>query len=84
MRNLSNTNHDKSSTFINLFIYFNKGIPTSYRLFKQDKLITYDDKQKLIYIPVVDEKGQVSKKRIVYQLKGSYFEFIGIETGIQK
>jgi hypothetical protein len=48
------------------------------------ELITYDDKQKIIYIPVVGDKGQVTKKNILYQLKGSYFEFIGIETGMRK
>jgi hypothetical protein len=48
------------------------------------ELITYDEKQKIIYIPVVDEKGQVTKKNILYQLKGSYFKYIGIETGKRK
>lgn len=48
------------------------------------ELITYDDKQKIIYIPVVGDKEQVTKKNILYQLKGSYFEFIGIETGKRK
>lgn len=48
------------------------------------ELITYDDKQKIIYVPVVGDKGRVTKKNILYQLKGSYFEFIGIETGMRK
>jgi hypothetical protein len=48
------------------------------------ELITYDDQQKIIYIPVVGDKGQVTKKNILYQLKGSYFEFIGVETGKRK
>lgn len=48
------------------------------------QLITYDDSQKIIYIPVVDDKGQVTNKNILYQLKGTYFEFIGIETGKRK
>jgi hypothetical protein len=41
------------------------------------ELIVYDDKQKIIYIPVVDDKEQVTKKYILYQLKGGYFEYIG-------
>lgn len=46
------------------------------------KLITYDSKQQIVYIPVVDGTGKVSNKNIVYQLKGSgYFEFVGIENG---
>jgi hypothetical protein len=45
------------------------------------ELITYAEKEKIVYIPVVDSKGQVTKKNILYQLKGNYFEFIGIETG---
>ena len=48
------------------------------------ELITYDHKQKIIYIPVVDGKEQVTKKNILYQLKDRYFEFIGIETGMRK
>ncbi|HEU4553680.1 MAG TPA: hypothetical protein VFS25_12640 [Chitinophaga sp.] len=42
------------------------------------ELITYDNKQKIIYIPVVDDKGRVTRKYIVYQLKDHYFEFTGI------
>ena len=48
------------------------------------ELITYDDKQKMIYIPIVGDKGQVTKRNILYQLKGSYFEFIGMEAGKRK
>lgn len=48
------------------------------------ELITYDEKKKIIYIPVVGDKGQVTKKNILYQLKDRYFEFIGIETGMRK
>lgn len=48
------------------------------------ELITYDNKQKIIYIPVVGDKGKVTNKNILYQLKGRYFEFIGIETGKRK
>ena len=47
-------------------------------------LIAYDDKRKIIYVPVVDDKEQVTKKNLLYQLKGNYFEFIGIETGMRK
>lgn len=43
------------------------------------ELITYDDKQKKVYIPVVNNKAEVTKKKIVYQLKDGYFEFTGIE-----
>lgn len=43
-------------------------------------LITYDDKQEIIYIPVVGHKGQVTKRTLLYQLKDHYFEFTGIET----
>lgn len=43
------------------------------------ELITFDDKKKIIRIPVVDDKDQVTKKNIVYQLKNKYFEFISIE-----
>lgn len=45
------------------------------------ELIAYDKKQKIIYIPVIGDKGKVTNKNILYQLKSRYFEFIGIETG---
>lgn len=48
------------------------------------ELITYDDKKKIVYIPVVDNEGQVSEKNILYKLKNGYFEFIGIEKGTRK
>lgn len=48
------------------------------------ELITYDEQQKIIYIPVVNDKGEVTEKNILYQLKDSYFEFIGIEKGKRK
>lgn len=48
------------------------------------ELITYDDKRKIIYIPVVDDQGQVTKTNILYQLKNNYFEFIGTKTGMRK
>ncbi len=48
------------------------------------ELVTYDDKRNIIYVPVVDDKGQVTKRNILYQLKGRYFEFIAIETGMRK
>jgi len=48
------------------------------------ELITYDDKQKVVYIPVVDDKGKVTGENILYQLKDGSFEFIGIENGKRK
>ncbi|MDJ1498583.1 hypothetical protein QNI19_36955 [Cytophagaceae bacterium DM2B3-1] len=48
------------------------------------ELINYDHKRKIIYIPLVNDKGQVTKKNLLYQLKDRYFEFIGIETGMRK
>ena len=48
------------------------------------ELISYDGKKKIIYIPVVNNNGKVSNKNILYQLKGGYFEFIGIENGKRK
>jgi hypothetical protein len=43
------------------------------------KLITYDDKLRQLYIPLVGDKDQVTKKNLVYQLKGRYFEYAGVE-----
>jgi hypothetical protein len=48
------------------------------------ELITYDDKQKIIRIPVVIDKGVVTTRNILYRLKANYFEFIGIEKGKRK
>lgn len=43
------------------------------------ELITFDDKSNSIYIPFVNEKGEVTSKRLVYQKKGNYFEYKGIQ-----
>lgn len=48
------------------------------------ELITYDESQKILYIPVVNDKGAVSNKNLLYQLKDDHFEYIGIETGKRK
>ena len=48
------------------------------------ELITYDKKQKIIYIPLVNENGQVTQKNIQYQLKDGYFYFTGFDTAKQK
>ena len=40
------------------------------------ELIKYDPRKKLIYIPLVGDKGKVTKKYLLYQLKGSQFEFV--------
>lgn len=48
------------------------------------ELITYDEKKKIIYIPVVDSKGQVTNKHILYQLKEICFEYTGIITAKRK
>lgn len=47
-------------------------------------VISYDEKQKIIYIAVVNNKDAVTDKSILYQLKGRYFEYIGIEKGRRK
>jgi hypothetical protein len=48
------------------------------------ELITYDDRLKIVYIPLVNENGVVSEKNLIYQLKDNYFVFVGIEKGKRK
>jgi hypothetical protein len=43
------------------------------------KLISYNDERRQLYIPVVGDKDQVTKKNEVYQLKDRYFEYTGVE-----
>lgn len=45
------------------------------------ELITFDEEKKELYIPVVDKKNQVTKKSLVYRLKGEYFEYVGVGDG---
>ncbi len=54
------------------------------RLERPVEVISFDEGKKIIYVAVVNEKNQVTKKNILYQLKGNYFEYIGIETGKRK
>ncbi len=46
------------------------------RLIYPDQLIRYDKKQKIIFIPVVNEKGRITEKFIRYRFTGKYFERI--------
>lgn len=48
------------------------------------ELITYDEKQAILYVPVVDGKGRVTARNILYQLKSRYFEFVGTATAKRK
>ena len=40
------------------------------------RLIKYDTDKKIIYIPIVFEKGKVTDRYILYQFNGQYFEHI--------
>ena len=48
------------------------------------QLITFDAKRNIIYIPVVNEKLQVTEKYFLYQLSDNLFKYIGIEKGKKK
>lgn len=67
-----------------------KVIDIYYNIFSLDdphkcttELITYDPDYKILYIPLI-KKDDVTKKYLIYQLKGGFFEYIGIETGKRK
>jgi hypothetical protein len=47
-------------------------------------VITYDEQQKIVYISVVNNKGAITGKDIVYRLKDGYFEFTGIEKATRQ
>jgi hypothetical protein len=42
-------------------------------------LITYNEKEKVIRIPLVKDNGRVTRQRLLYKLQGNYFTFTGIE-----
>ncbi|MNL58548.1 hypothetical protein D3C87_1821940 [compost metagenome] len=63
-------------------IYFNISSLDDTRKWTTD-LITFDYRYKLLYIPLVT-KDNVTKRNLIYQLKGNYFEYIGIENGKRK
>jgi hypothetical protein len=48
---------------------------------ERDEFISYDPRLKIVYIPFVNEKNELTNKNLLYQLKGRYFEYIGVETG---
>lgn len=48
------------------------------------ELIAFDAVKKIIYIPVVNEKLQVTENYFLYQLRGNLFKYIGIEKGKRK
>src|SRR5207249_4253386 len=46
------------------------------------ELIKYDSDKKIIYIPIVLEKGKVTDRNILYQFKGEYFEHLLTEKRV--
>lgn len=49
--------------------------------YNQNEGITYDEKLKIVSIPLVNDKQVLTNNYLLYQLKGRYFEYIGAETG---
>jgi hypothetical protein len=47
-------------------------------------VIKYDEKLKIIYIPVVNQKKQVTDKNFIYQFKDNYFEYTGVKKGYRQ
>jgi hypothetical protein len=49
--------------------------------YKNEPVISYDARQKIVYIPFVNGKDNVlTNKYLMYKLKGRYFEYIGTTT----
>jgi hypothetical protein len=42
-------------------------------------LIVYDEKQNSVRIPVVNGKGQVTKRNLIYKLQDKYFTYRSVE-----
>lgn len=51
---------------------------------REDEFISYDPRAKIVYVPFVNEKNVLTNKNLLYQLKGRYFEYVGVETGRRK
>lgn len=49
--------------------------------YNQNEGITFDAKQKIVYIPLVNEKQALTNNYLRYKLKGRYFEYAGVEKG---
>jgi hypothetical protein len=47
--------------------------------YKQNEGITYDAQQKIVYIPLVNDKQALTNNYLRYKLKGRYFEYAGVE-----
>lgn len=45
--------------------------------YNRNEGITYDEQQKIVYIPLVNDKGALTNTYLRYQLNGRYFEYIG-------
>lgn len=47
--------------------------------YKRDgEFITYDPRLKIVYVPLVNEKNELTNKNLLYQLNGHYFEYMGV------
>jgi len=49
--------------------------------YNRNEGITYDAKQKIVYIPLVNENQTLTNNYLRYKLKGRYFEYAGVEKG---
>jgi hypothetical protein len=59
-------------------------IHVDYNFFKltketDDHSIEFDSSSRKMYIPLVNDKGEMSKKYIIYKFNGTYFQKLGIE-----
>jgi hypothetical protein len=50
---------------------------------EREEFISYDPGKKIVSIPLVNEKDELTNKNLLYQLKGRYFEYIGVEVARQ-
>lgn len=57
-------------------VYVDLGKP-----YERDDFISYDPRLKIVYIPCVNGENALTNKNLLYQLKGRYFTYIGVETG---
>ena len=76
---------EKNRIFKTKYAYIDE-ISIEYVDYSTDEHIIYNSEEKKLYIPLIDEDkyfGQMQKdKNLVYQWKGDYFEYIGIESNL--
>jgi hypothetical protein len=70
-----------NSIIVNIDIW---SVVDDYKQTEETEGITYDERWKIVAIPLVNDNHVLTNNHLLYKLKGRYFEYIGVKEGKRK